>query len=55
MRDIKINNQEVLDALNNYKDWLYPKWLSGDMDRDLKIKGFQNLCVFMQVQCLIQR
>ena len=37
MRDIKLNNQDVLDALNDYKDWLYPKWLSGDMDRDLKI------------------
>jgi len=37
MRDIKINNQEVLNALNDYKDWLYSKWQSGDMDRDLKL------------------
>ena len=37
MRDIKINNQNVLNILNEYKDWVYPKWQSGDMDRDLKM------------------
>jgi len=37
MKDIKINNQEVLDILNDYKDWLIPKHHNGDIDRDLKL------------------
>ena len=37
MRDIKINNKEVLDTLNWYSDWLVPKYNNGDMDRDLEL------------------
>ena len=37
MRDIKINNKEVLDTLNWYSDWLVPKYNSGQMREDLPI------------------
>tara|TARA_B100001094_G_C18021009_1_gene715097 strand:+ start:73 stop:732 length:660 start_codon:yes stop_codon:yes gene_type:complete len=37
MRDIKINNKEVLDTLNWYSDWLVPKYNSGQMKEDLPI------------------
>jgi hypothetical protein len=35
MKDVKINNQSVLDALNEYKDWLVPKFHNGEMAKDL--------------------
>jgi len=37
MKDVKINNQSVLDALNEYKDWLVPKFHNGEMAKDLHI------------------
>jgi len=43
MRDIKINNQEVLDILNDYKDWLIPKYYNGDIDRDLDLKCKEHI------------
>jgi len=37
MRDIKINNKEVLDTLNWYSDWLVPRYHNGDLEKHLKL------------------
>lgn len=37
MKDIQINNQEVLAALNEFKDFVYERYKSGEMNKTLKV------------------
>lgn len=39
MRDIKINNEVVLESLNVFKDFVLEKYQSGDLDNDLSLNS----------------
>ena len=39
MRDIKINNEVVLESLNKFKDFVLEKYHSGDLDKDLELNA----------------